>query len=87
MKKEIKYAILLLEQAQDFIPVDELLIKVKETFPNVNSQEIVKKLKKTIYIGFDKEKGFKWFEWEKQSQKTKDLLLLNEAALARGLDW
>lgn len=87
MSKIIKDAILFLEKSEDFVSLKDLEHYLKQHHKFFNFYSVIKSLKNTIYIGYDKDKGFKWFDWESQSDKTKALLFKNQAAIDRGNNW
>jgi hypothetical protein len=87
MSKIIKDAILFLEKNEDFVSLKDLEYYLKQHHKFFNFYSVIKSLKETIYIGYDKEKGLKWFNWEAQNNKTKELLLKNQAAINRAANW
>lgn len=80
MKQIIEHAIIVLEKAGDFVTEDDLIQNIQSVFPKVKVAPILKALKGTIYIGYDKEKGYKWFDWNEVSEKNKRILILNQKA-------
>jgi Fe2+ or Zn2+ uptake regulation protein len=80
MKQAIDHAIIVLEKAGDYVPTEDLASEIQTLFPKIHVDTVFRQLKKKLFIGYDKEKGFKWFDWEKQSDFTKELIILNDQA-------
>lgn len=87
MKTIFEHALIVLEKAGDYVSEEDLTMEIHAVFPDAKLGNIFTRLKQPLFIGYDRELGYKWFDWEKVDKKTKELLILNRGCLARGDDY
>jgi hypothetical protein len=84
MKQAIDHAIIVLEKAEDYVTAKDLENEIKTMFPKIDVSTVLYQLRKKLFIGYDRELGYKWFDWDAQSDFAKCIIKLNDRACK---DW